>query len=233
MEWSCTNSEERLSDFLEGALQPEEQAAFSAHTAGCRGCTEMVERVGGLLARMGQIALVQEPEYLAGKIVAATHGLRGGERDARWWMAWVPLIWQPRFAMGLATVAASLVIVLHAAGVSPSDLQKIDYRPASLARAGNRQAHLTYARWVKYVNDLRVVYEIESRFASSPVFSSEPAPTPTAEPRPRQEPASPDSNTRDKSQVFPRPGGREARRGSEVAVLITTEVSDNIPRRLL
>jgi hypothetical protein len=148
-------------------------------------------------------------------------------------MAWVPLIWQPRFAMGLATVAASLTIVLHAAGVTPSDLQKIDYRPASLARAGNRQAHLTYARCVKYVNDLRVVYEIESRFASSPALGSEPAPTPTAEPRPGQEPPTPDSNTRDKLQAFPHPGRREARRGSEVAVLMMTEVSDNIPRRLL
>ena len=33
MNWNCTLTEERLSDFLEGALSPEENAAFSAHRA--------------------------------------------------------------------------------------------------------------------------------------------------------------------------------------------------------
>ena len=61
-------------------------------------------------------------------------------------------------------------------GVSPSDLKKIDYRPASLVRAGNRQVHLSYARCVKFVNDLRVVYEIQSRF--QPENAGEPSKTP-------------------------------------------------------
>ena len=36
MDWNCTFTEERLSDYLEGKLLPAEAAAFSAHTAGLR-----------------------------------------------------------------------------------------------------------------------------------------------------------------------------------------------------
>lgn len=232
MDWNCTNTEERLIDFLDGALAPEERAAFSVHTAACASCAGMVARVGGLVSQMRQTAPFEEPPHLARKIVAATRGLRTREQEARWWLAWAPSIWQPRFAMGLATVAASLAIVLHAAGVTPDDLKKIDYRPASLVRAGNRQAHLSYARCVKFVNDLRVVYEIESRFASSPAFGSEPSPAPAVQPRPGQPPPSPDTGPPDKSQTLPHPGRRETRR-SELAVSMTTNLSDSTPRSLL
>ena len=135
--------------------------------------------------------------------------------------------------MGLATVAASLAILLHAVGVSPSDLKKIDYRPASLVRAGNRQVHLSYARCVKFVNDLRVVYEIESRFAASPAMGDQPEPVPAVQPQPGQESPLPGPNTRDKSQSYPRPGQHDVRRGSELAVLTNASTAHTPPRSLL
>jgi hypothetical protein len=233
MDWNCIATEERLIDFLDGALAPEENTAFTAHTETCASCAGMVARVGGLVKEMREVAPVEEPPHLVRKILAGTRGLRGLEGGLRSWIAWAPLIWQPRFAMGLATVAASLVILLHATGVRPSDLKKIDYRPASLVRAGNRHAHLSYARCVKFVNDLRVVYEIESRFASSPTPGNEPESVPTVQPRPGQESPAPDSNTRDKSQSYPRPGRHDVRHGTELAVLRNTKTADNTPRSLL
>ena len=41
-----------------------------------------------------------------------------------------------------------------------------DLRPANVYRNADRQVHLVYARSVKYVSDLRVVYEIQSRLRS-------------------------------------------------------------------
>jgi hypothetical protein len=38
-----------------------------------------------------------------------------------------------------------------------------DLRPAAIYQSADRQAHLVFARSVKYVSDLRVVYEIQSR----------------------------------------------------------------------
>jgi hypothetical protein len=233
MDWNCITTEERLIDFLDGTLANEEHAAFTSHTAACASCAGMVARVGGLVSKMRQAAPVEEPPHLVRKILAGTRGLRGRERRVRWWIGWAPLIWQPRFAMGLATVAASLAILLHAVGVTPGDLKKIDYRPASLVRAGNRQVHLSYARCVKFVNDLRVVYEIESRIASSPPMGDQTESVPTVQPRPRHESPSPDSNTRDKSQSYPRPSRRGAPQGRELAVLIHASLANNTPRSLL
>ncbi len=160
MDWNCTLTEERLSDFLEGALSPEEAAAFSAHAAGCANCTKLVAQVSGLVSRMQDVPQVEEPAQLRRKILDATLGPRKQKPAAQGLFGWLPLIWQPRFAMGIVTVAASFVIVFHAATASAS---KTSLNPVNLVRGAIRQVHLTYARGAKFVNTLRVVYEIQSR----------------------------------------------------------------------
>jgi hypothetical protein len=105
--------------------------------------------------------------------------------------------------------------VINASGITPGKIKRADFNPADLFRAANRQVHLTYARSVKFVNDLRVVYEIQSRLQPAP----EPSPTSTPLPqqqRPKPAPSTPqqksDKNSpRDRSQV---------RGGSMLAVLM-------------
>ncbi len=121
MDWNCTLTEERLSDFLEGTLLPEEAAAFSAHSAGCANCTKLVAQVSELVSRMQQAPPVEAPPLLAGKILEATLGPRKQDSVSPGWFGWLPAIWQPRFAMGMVTVAASFVIVFHAASSSASN----------------------------------------------------------------------------------------------------------------
>jgi anti-sigma factor RsiW len=200
MDWNCANIEERLSDYLEGALAREDAAAFSSHAASCGNCAALVSQVRSLLGQMqyGHLA-VAEPPQLVSRILGATVGVRPQKKGARKWFAWVPILWQPRFAMGMATVAASCVIVFHTAGVTPNKLKKVDLSPANLYRSANRQAHLAYARSVKFVNDLRVVYEIQSRL--------QPAPPPPPANEPHREPRSeaPAQDPQQKSQTAPRP----------------------------
>ena len=179
MNWNCTLTEERLSDFLDGALLPEEAAAFSAHAAGCASCTKLVAQVNGLVSRMQQTPLVEAPPQLARKILEATLGPRKQNPASAGWFGWLHAILEPRFAMGIVTVAASVVIVFHAAAASTS---KTNLNPFNLVRDANRQVHLTYARGAKFVNTLRVVYEIQSRLTSQPESMSEPISVPTAKP---------------------------------------------------
>jgi hypothetical protein len=172
MDWDCALTEERLSDALVHALLPEESAAFQSHTGRCERCRQLLARVGGLVLELRKLPLVEEPPFLASRIIALTRGMPLGESATRRWFAVSSRSWQIRLVMGLVTVAATVLIVFHAlSAVAPAKLQ---FSPASLYRGVNRRAHLTYARGVKFVNDLRVVYEIQSHLSSQPAPVSEP-----------------------------------------------------------
>jgi anti-sigma factor RsiW len=195
MDWNCTISEERLSDYLDGQMPPEDSVAFRAHAAGCAQCTRLLVQVQGLVGQLHKLEPLEAPPKLANNIIRATLG-------SPWkrWFSWAPVLWQPRFAMGALTVAASFVILFHTAGLTPAKLRKADLNPADLFRAANRQAHLTYARGAKFVNDLRVVYEIQSRLQPEP----EPASAPVPSPAPEQQSQPPSSNPQQKSEQKPR-----------------------------
>jgi len=188
MNWNCALTEERLSDYIDGALASGEREACELHLAKCAACAGMVARVGDIVGQMHALEPLREPAFLARRIVVRTAGTRAQRHETASVAGWFSLIWQPRFAMGLATVAATVVILAHAAGLRLSNLKPGDLNPFNVAREANRQAHLTYARGQKFVNDLRVVYEIRAVLAAPP---EQPAPQNRATPAPNG--ASPDT----------------------------------------
>ena len=66
---------------------------------------------------------------------------------------------QPRFAMSFGMAFFSLSISLSLAGVKVSDVRHADLRPSALKRTYDE----TTGRVVKYYENIRFVYEIESR----------------------------------------------------------------------
>ena len=108
-DWNCARTEERLSDYLDGILSPADAAAFSAHAGGCDTCGKLVAQVGGLVQQMRALDPLEVPSQLIPKILESTLGPRRAQ-SAGWqrWFAWIPQFWQPRFVMGVVTVAATL-----------------------------------------------------------------------------------------------------------------------------
>lgn len=211
MEWNCTVTEERLSEFLEGQLAAGEAEAFSAHAKNCAQCSQLVAQVGGLVSEMHGVELIKEPAALHAKIMDATLGPRPSKEGWRRWFAWVPTLWKPRFAMGFATVAACCVVVVHAGGVTPGKLRRADLNPLDMFRSVNRQAHLTYALGMKFVNQLRVVYEIQSRLEPEP---------PQEEPPPRRKNDSKSHSTYPQQKSETHPGRRETRADMQFAQVL-------------
>jgi anti-sigma factor RsiW len=229
MDWNCARTEERLSDYLDGILSSAEAAAFSAHAAGCDSCGKLVAQVGGLVHQMRALDALEVPPQLISKILDSTLGPRPESAGWRRWFAWIPQLWQPRFAMGVITVAATLLIVLYTAGMSPAKLKKADLSPTNVFRSANRQVHLTYARSAKFVNDLRVVYEIQTRLQPD----AEPSPAITPAPAPQQNSAPPAVNPQEKSQTSPHPGHSQARNGTMLASLRNTNWAGNFAAIML
>jgi hypothetical protein len=226
MDWNCTLTEERLSNYLDGKLSPAEAAAFSAHTAGCAKCTQTVAMVSGLVDRMHKMEMLEEPPHLVAKILDTTLGPRAQKQGWKRWFDWVPILWQPRFTMGLATVAALLIVISYTAGLTPAKLKKADFSPTNVFRSANRQAHLTYARGAKFVNDLRVVYEIQSKLQPEP--ESVPAENPTPAPNQEHNSQPPNITPQQKSQTAPLPSRTQVRSGPMFAFLLTESMADRL-----
>ena len=229
MDWNCTLTEERLSEVLDRTLPPSDAASFSAHAAGCERCAHLIANVGGLVKRIHGLPLIEEPPFLVSKIIGSTRGMAEQERGAKGWFAWLPAIWPMRLAMGALTVTASLLIVIHAAGALP---RRMAFSPASVYHAANRHAHLAYAHGVKFVNDMRVVYVIQSRLFSEPQPASEPAPQPVTQPSATPDQRPPDSNARPKSQESTPVGRRRVKSNTELAMLVADGLQANAPNQI-
>lgn len=215
MSWSCVQVEERLSDYLENALAESERIEFREHLETCARCAPLVAQVSHVLGSLHALEAEPAPPGLTSKILDQTLGPRKSKKE---WLSWIPILWQPRFATGLVTVLATLLIIFHATGVKPSNLTLADFNPVNIVQSANRRAHLTFARSVKFVNDLRVVYEIQSRLqpATSGVPNQQ---TPSATPS-QQQHKSPNESQQD---------GFSNQRFAEVAALVANATGRSAP----
>jgi hypothetical protein len=174
MAWNCINNEERLIDYLDALLPADDRAAFEAHAESCAKCRQLVAGVRGLVGGMRRLEMVEPPQGLIYRILAETTG-KAAKPARKPGFSWFPAFLQPKLALGALTVIATFGILIQATGLGFKTISRADLNPLNVFRATNRQAHLTYARGVKFVNDLRVVYEIQSRLQGSPAA---PAPAP-------------------------------------------------------
>jgi anti-sigma factor RsiW len=163
MTWTCEQTEARLSDYLDGVLNPAELAEFTGHVPTCARCAPLVASVSDLLSGLHEMEQVAEPPRLVYSILDKTLGPRETVTGWRAMLAFVRGTTAIRFAYGALSVAATLLIVVTASGFNWRHPKLADLRPATIYRNADRSAHLAYASSVKFVNDLRVVNEIQSR----------------------------------------------------------------------
>jgi len=80
-----------------------------------------------------------------------------------WWDSFfspvTALVRQPRFMMSFGMIFFSFSLALSIAGVKPADVAKVDLRPAALRHAYND----AQIKVVKFYDNIRFVYEIESK----------------------------------------------------------------------
>jgi hypothetical protein len=197
----CTEFEALVSDALEGRLSPARKESFEAHRRVCGVCGPLFADVQAGQQWLRALALepVEPPAYLVHNILAATSGVVStrpqaatrdgrttpfGERAREGWDSFsasffrpvAAFVRQPRFVMSFGMIFFSFSLALNAAGVKPADVAKVDLRPAALRHAYND----AQIKIVKYYDNIRFVYEIESK-----VRELKRANTP-AEPRPAE-----------------------------------------------
>ncbi|MGH9740970.1 MAG: anti-sigma factor family protein [Candidatus Acidiferrum sp.] len=163
MTWTCEQTEARLSDYLDGLMSPAERHEFDLHANTCEICARTVAEVSRLLNGLHSMEQIEPSPLLLEAILNQTLGPRKIKKGWRGAFGWLGNLGTPRFAYSAVSIAATLVVFVTASGISLRKPKLADLSPVNVYRSVDRQAHLVYARSTKFVSDLRVVYEIQSR----------------------------------------------------------------------
>jgi anti-sigma factor RsiW len=189
MTWTCEQTESRLSDYLDGLLQPAEQTAFDLHVNMCERCTPLVASVSHVLGTLHSLEQIEPSPRLVNSILTATQGPQTLRKAKRWLRG----LQSPRFVYSMVSVAATVIVLLTATGFNWKKPKLADLAPATIYRKADSGVHLMYARSSKFVSDLRVVYEIQSRMnenEQNPAAREQAIPQST----PNKEPGQTDNN---------------------------------------
>ena len=163
MSWTCEQTEARLSEYLDGLFHEHDRLAFNVHVNGCERCTLLASSVVHMLGGLHGLEAVEPPPRLVYNILDKTLGPREAAKGWRSAFGWLRLLGSRRFAYSAVSVAASLLILALSTGFSLRKPRLADLSPVNIYHNANSRAHLLYAQTTKFVSDLRVVYEIQSR----------------------------------------------------------------------
>ncbi|MBM3761126.1 MAG: hypothetical protein FJW36_12860 [Acidobacteria bacterium] len=164
IEYNCQQIDELLCDYVDGTLSAEQKAAFELHTTQCAACRELVAEVAGAVTFMERAAIVEPPKELVTRILYHTPKqapMLEAMAKQDWLKRWIAPLIQPRFAMGMAMTILSFSMlgkfVTPARQLKPSDLD-----PVKVWRTIDDSAHRTWDRMVKYYDNLKLVYEVQT-----------------------------------------------------------------------
>src|SRR6202049_338157 len=189
----CTEFDALLSEALNQRLTGDKLESFQAHARGCPTCGPLLAEADAGLRWLHELVEVEPPVTLVDNILAATTGIDParlhGSARAQAQTSWFdrlqeyanqlvsPILGvakQPRFAMSFGMAFFSLSITMSMAGVKLTDLRHANLRPSAIKRS----YYETSGKVVKYYENIRFVYEIESRVREfkRATMPSEPAP---------------------------------------------------------
>ncbi len=190
----CHEFDSLLTDALDGVLTGLQLDRFQAHARTCSACGPLFAEVEAGRNWLKDLTEVEPPVSLVTNILASTTGvdtqrLRVNvsapqprvtwvEKAQAWAFGAMQPIWatvrQPRFAMSFGMAFFSLSVALSVLGVKPADLRQVSLRPAAIRHT----YYNTQARVVRYYENIRFVYEVESRVRELKrnVTPAEPAP---------------------------------------------------------
>src|ERR1700681_2642969 len=247
----CTEFEALLSDALDGdgRLSGTRKESFDAHRRICPVCGPMFAdaQAGQRWLRTLALETVEPPAHLVHNILAATSGVASRrlvtavadgrstpfrERAREWWDSlFTPaaaFVRQPRFVMSFGMIFFTFSLALNVAGVKATDVAKVDLRPTALRHA----YYDAQIKVVKYYDNIRFVYEIESKVrelkrANTP---AEPAPKEQKENRKNNSSGQPDQRQdRNYSREYNQPVLAALRDGAPITPVLRDGVGDAPP----
>jgi hypothetical protein len=180
----CNDFEALLSEALDQKLAGAKLESFQGHIRVCPMCGPLFAEVEAGQRWLKALEEVEPPSSMVRDILLVTTGVRPS-----WWEKltttfFAPIVAaarQPRFAMSFGMAFFSLSLALNVSGVRLSGLRQLDLRPSAIKRS----YYETSGKVQRYYDNIRFVYEIESRVREFKRATTPPEPAP---PRKEREP---------------------------------------------
>ncbi len=165
---NCADFESILADYLDGILSDAGRVSVEEHLSACAACREFLADVSGGLTLLKQTQAVEAPSQLITRI--AYLAPRGRSRDPfespgllnRFVNKWVRPALQPRLAMSMAMTILSFAMLERCTGVQVQRIRPADLSPVRVWSGLEDKALRVRDQAVKYYDNLRIVYEVES-----------------------------------------------------------------------
>jgi hypothetical protein len=163
---TCAQFEIALCDYLDGTLGAAGKAEIELHLASCSACTELARDAGAALEFIERVADIEPPPELVNRLydIASREvrpTVRGGIRA--WFRRVFHPVLQPRMAFGLSLTILFFGMMVRCAGIPERHLTAADVDPAHVLAGLEDRAHRGWERSVKFYENLRFVYQIQSR----------------------------------------------------------------------
>lgn len=167
---TCVDIEGLAAEYVDGTLGRDARVAIESHLSVCPECKAFVDDAGEGAALLGRLPEIEPPHELVTLI--AFHAPVGRARDplasppgwlSRLTTKWVQPLLQPRFAMSMAMTIFAFGMLQRCTGVDVQHLQAADLTPAHLVQGMEDKAVRVRDRAVKYYENIRLVYDVETR----------------------------------------------------------------------
>ncbi len=158
---NCAELEELICDYVDGTLPEARKAGVERHLEFCPACAEVARDSAAAVAFMERTADVEPPPELITRILFDAPWTRKVPAKGRGWLSKLiaPVV-QPRFVMGMAMTILSFSILSKF--VPMQQLKAADLRPSEVWASLDDRAHRAWARSMKYYENLKVVYQIQT-----------------------------------------------------------------------
>ena len=165
----CAEFEILLADYIDNTLGTPERGQLEEHASSCLACGELLKDATGAVAFLSRAADVAPPPELVTRIAFQAPVRRAREPFERQGVLsklatkWLHPILQPRLVMSMAMTILSFAMLERCTGFHVQQIQAADLNPVRVWGGVEDKTMRLKDRAIKYYENLRWVYEIETR----------------------------------------------------------------------
>jgi Putative zinc-finger len=187
MKVECLEVENVLGLYVEGDLAESQSAMVRAHLSTCEPCAVLALEMEFTISLCKEFPELEPPPRLIEKVLQETIGLHQS-----WsWREYLrelfrPVYASPRFATGACLAAISFSIVMNALGVNLGEVRWSQITPRNVVDGLNRTVNVAYDNSMRRLNDLKILYQLQSKIEELRTDDGEPEKPSETEPKTKE-----------------------------------------------